>query len=204
LRPPGGECDRLGDGCRWRRRATRRQLILPGWLCAGSTRRGRGSGSQSGPRAGNCPASGARISAASVPTSFNVLLAPGRVLFIDWPHARLGAPIIDLLTLLSGAAADGLDPEPFLRRQTLAAQAGPHAIDAVLAAHAGFCLADALHPPPPGLEPVYAAKLALGLGTIRWLQRRLTGRPGWPPGSGAAGITGPGPPPSMRARQLAK
>jgi hypothetical protein len=48
----------------------------------------------------------------------------------------------------------------------------------VAAAHAGFCLADALHPPPPGLEPVYAAKLALGLGTIGWLQRRLTGRPG--------------------------
>jgi hypothetical protein len=27
----------------------------------------------------------------------------------------------------------------------------------------GCCLADARHSPPPGLEPVYAAKLALGL-----------------------------------------
>lgn len=56
------------------------------------------------------------------------------------------------------------------------ARSPPHAIDAVLAAHAGFCLADAVHPPPRGLEPVYAAKLALGLGTIRWLQRRLDRR----------------------------
>jgi hypothetical protein len=109
-----------------------------------------------------CARRSSSFSPARSPPRHNILLAPGRVLFIDWPHARLGAPIIDLLTLLSSAAADGLDPEPFFRRQTLAAQAGPHAIDAVLAAQAGFCLADALDSPPPGLERVYTARLDLG------------------------------------------
>jgi hypothetical protein len=55
------------------------------------------------------------------------LLTPDRVLFVDWPHARLG----------------------------------------------GFLLAGGLHPVPPGLEPIAEAKLHLGRGAVRWLQRRL-------------------------------
>lgn len=92
---------------------------------------------------------------------------------VDWPHARAGAPVIDLLMLLSSAAADGLDPEPFLRDHPLATCAGQRAITAVLAAHAGFCLAGALEPVSAGLEPIAAAKLRLGLGTLAWLAQWL-------------------------------
>jgi aminoglycoside phosphotransferase (APT) family kinase protein len=103
----------------------------------------------------------------------NILLTPDQVLFIDWPHARLGAAFIDLLLLLSSVASSGIDPEPILARQPLAANVESRAIDTVLAAHAGFCVADALLPAPPGLEPITEAKLSLGLATVKWLARRL-------------------------------
>jgi aminoglycoside phosphotransferase len=41
----------------------------------------------------------------------NILLTPDRVVFVDWPHARIGAPWLYLLFLLPSAAATGTDPE---------------------------------------------------------------------------------------------
>jgi hypothetical protein len=95
----------------------------------------------------------------------NILLTADRVVIVDWPHARLGSPLIDRVMLLSSAAADGIDPEPYV---------GPAEIDSVLAAHAGFCLNGGLSQPPPGLEPIVAAKLAIGLAATGWLRRRLS------------------------------
>jgi len=95
----------------------------------------------------------------------NVLLTNDRVVFVDWPHARLGAPVIDLITLLSSVAADGIDPAPYLPDSL------PASFDAILAAHAGFLLAGAFTPMPLGLEPIAAEKLRLGTGAVRWLQR---------------------------------
>jgi hypothetical protein len=103
----------------------------------------------------------------------NILLTADRVLFVDWPHARLGAPFLDLLLLLSSAVASGIDPEPLLARQELTVGIEPRAIDAVLAAHAGFCLADTVRPAPPGLEPIIEAKLVLGRAAIKWLAQRI-------------------------------
>jgi aminoglycoside phosphotransferase (APT) family kinase protein len=106
----------------------------------------------------------------------NILLAPRRVLFVDWPHARLGAPLVDLVIVLSSAAADRIDPEPILRNQAETAGLEPGTIDAVLAAHAGFLLSGGLSPTPPGVEPIIEAKLHLGYGAVNWLQQRLTNR----------------------------
>jgi Ser/Thr protein kinase RdoA (MazF antagonist) len=72
----------------------------------------------------------------------NILVTTDRVVFVDWPHACLGAPIVDLVTLLSSAAAEGIDPESYLR--TYAAGTDPARVDAILAAHAGFLLAGGL------------------------------------------------------------
>jgi hypothetical protein len=106
--------------------------------------------------------------------SHNILLTPDRVLFVDWPHARLGAPFVDLVLLLSTAAADGIDPERLAATLAPIADAAPTLIDAVLAAHAGFCLAGGLEPAQPGLEPIFEAKLRIGFGALRWLEQRLT------------------------------
>lgn len=106
----------------------------------------------------------------------NILLTPRRVLFVDWPHARLGAPVVDLVIVLSSAAADRIDPEPILRNHAETAELEPGTIDAILAAHAGFLLGRGLSPTPPGLEPITEAKLHLGHGAVNWLQQRLTHR----------------------------
>ncbi|WP_424528073.1 phosphotransferase enzyme family protein [Sphaerisporangium viridialbum] len=106
----------------------------------------------------------------------NVLLTDDQVRFVDWPHARLGSPIIDLVILLSSVAADGIDPDPFLQEHPIAAGLSPRAIDGVIAAHAGAFLGSALHPASPGLEPIVQTKRAIGLATLTWLQQRLTQR----------------------------
>lgn len=103
----------------------------------------------------------------------NILLTAGQVLFVDWPWARRGAPMVDTVMLLASAAADGIDPEPFLAASQAAAGVGSHALTALLAAHAGFCMSGALQTPEPGLEPIYAAKLELGTAALGWLERRL-------------------------------
>jgi hypothetical protein len=106
----------------------------------------------------------------------NILLTAGQVFFVDWPHARLGAPFLDLVILFSSAAAAGIDPEPILHDQPLIADTDPRVIDAVVAALAGFCLAGGLYPAPPGMEPVTNAQVAIGRGGVEWLARRLSRR----------------------------
>jgi Ser/Thr protein kinase RdoA (MazF antagonist) len=95
----------------------------------------------------------------------NILLTPERVVFVDWPHARLGNPDVDLVMLLSSVAADGVDPEPYAH--------GVQGLDAILAAHAGFLVSGGLSEPSPGLMPVLAAKRKLGRGAVDWLRQRL-------------------------------
>jgi len=103
----------------------------------------------------------------------NILLTTDRVVVVDWPHARIGAPCIDLLTLLVSAAADEIDPEPLLLAQPIAARTGAHALTSVLAALTGFWLSGAVQQVQPGLEAIPAAKLELSRGGLRWLRRRL-------------------------------
>jgi hypothetical protein len=44
----------------------------------------------------------------------NIVLAGDRVLFVDWPHARLGAPCIDLVLCLSSAVSGTVDVDEVL------------------------------------------------------------------------------------------
>src|SRR5262249_15080126 len=106
----------------------------------------------------------------------NILRTDSQVLFVDWPHARLGAPFLDLLTVLASAGDAGIDLDPLLAGQSVTAGAEPGALDAVLAALTGFWLAGGLAELPPALKPIAAAKLRLGRGALSWLQRRLDAR----------------------------
>jgi len=106
----------------------------------------------------------------------NILRTDRRVVFVDWPHARLGAPFIDLLTVLASAGDAGIDLEPLLACQSVTAGAEPGALDAVLAALTGFWLAGGLAELPDALRPIAAAKLRLGRSALSWLQRRLGAR----------------------------
>jgi hypothetical protein len=106
----------------------------------------------------------------------NFLIADEQVLLVDWPHARLGAPFLDLITFAASAAAAGIDADQLLADRTVTAGLDPHIIDAVLAAHSGFCVAGSLRRPEPGLAPIIAAKAELGSAATAWLRRRLAER----------------------------
>jgi len=103
----------------------------------------------------------------------NILRTDRRVLFVDWPHARLGAPFIDVLTVLASAGDAEIDLDALLAGQSVAAGVEPELLDAVLAALTGFWLAGGLAELPSALRPIAAAKRALGRSALSWLQRRL-------------------------------
>jgi Phosphotransferase enzyme family len=104
----------------------------------------------------------------------NILLTDESVYFVDWPHARQGAPYLDVLTVLSTAAWHGIDPEPLVATHPLTAGVGIRAIDGVLAAQAGFCVLGTLGPVEPGMDPIRDYKLGLGRAVLAWLKRRTT------------------------------
>jgi thiamine kinase-like enzyme len=104
----------------------------------------------------------------------NILLTEESVYFVDWPHARQGAPYLDVLTVLSTAAWQGIDPEPFVATHPLTAGVDVRVIDGVLAAQAGFYVTGTLGPVEPGTEPIRDYKLGLGRAVLAWLRRRTT------------------------------
>lgn len=104
----------------------------------------------------------------------NILLTDDAVHFVDWPHARLGAPFVDLVVLLSSVGSDSALPlDILLSRHPLAARVSARALDGVLAARAGFYMVGALTDAPSAMQPVRDAKVVLARTAVAWLARRL-------------------------------
>jgi Ser/Thr protein kinase RdoA (MazF antagonist) len=103
----------------------------------------------------------------------NILLTPHGVVFVDWPHARIGAPWLDLLFMLPSVAATGTDPEEVWAAYPPARAADPDAVTAVLVALTGFFLYHSLLPPPPNVERVREFQRAQGEAAMRWVEARL-------------------------------
>jgi aminoglycoside phosphotransferase (APT) family kinase protein len=103
----------------------------------------------------------------------NILLTPHQVVFVDWPHARVGAPWLDLLFLLPSAAATGTDPEEVWAAYPPGRAADRDAVTAVLVALTGFFLHQSVLPPPKNLERVRAFQRVQGEAALRWVDARL-------------------------------
>ena len=107
----------------------------------------------------------------------NVLLAatgPDDDVIVDWPGAARGAPWIDLVGLLPALHLDGGPPPADLfAAHPLGRRADAAAVDAYLAAIAGYLTRQSLLPPPPGLPTVRAFQAAQGAIARRWLAERL-------------------------------
>ena len=91
---------------------------------------------------------------------------------IDWPHAWVGAPFCDVVTLLSSARLSGIDPQPIADSHPLTRDLTPGQIDGFLALHSGFLLRAVAS---AGLEAdpnIVAMMTALGLVSVQWLQER--------------------------------
>jgi Phosphotransferase enzyme family len=102
----------------------------------------------------------------------NILLAGDRVYFVDWPHARIGAPFVEWVAFAPSVAMQG-GPEP----EALFAMANlqpvnDEAINAVLCSLTGFFFRLGFQPPPPGLPTIRAFQLAQGAIALRWLRER--------------------------------
>jgi aminoglycoside phosphotransferase (APT) family kinase protein len=107
----------------------------------------------------------------------NLLLTPeGRVLVVDWPHARVGASWVDVVFFAPSVAMQGgPPPEILLAHHPDGRRADPEAVTAVVAAVAGFFTGEGLQPAPPGLPTLRAFQLAQGEVAQRWLSHRT----GW-------------------------
>jgi aminoglycoside phosphotransferase (APT) family kinase protein len=106
----------------------------------------------------------------------NLLLTPDRVVVLDWTHARIGAPWLDVVLLAPSVAMQGgPDPESLIVRHPAARAADPEAVTAAVAAIAGSLTYGGMQTPPPGLPTLPAFMEAQGVEARRWLQART----GW-------------------------
>lgn len=103
----------------------------------------------------------------------NLLLTADGVRIVDWPHARVGQPFVDLVWFAPSVSMQGgPDPQDLLARYPAARGVDPEAIDSLIAAVAGYFTIDALRPDPPGLPTLRAFQAAQGVVARRWLADR--------------------------------
>jgi hypothetical protein len=79
-----------------------------------------------------------------------------------------------VLTLLSSASVSGLDPQPLAERHPLTRDVAPEAVDAFLAAHAGFLVRLAVTAGSTVDTNLLGMAAALARGSLVWLERRGT------------------------------
>jgi aminoglycoside phosphotransferase (APT) family kinase protein len=106
----------------------------------------------------------------------NILLAPDRVVFVDWPHVCVGAAWLDLLLFVPSVAMQG-GPPPWevFEAHPLGREAPPERVLPVVTALAGFFVQRAALPSPPGLPTLREFQRAQGVETLAWLRRSLEG-----------------------------
>jgi hypothetical protein len=108
--------------------------------------------------------------------SDNILLGVHGPVFVDWPHAAVGRPVLDLVCWAPSVVLEGgPDPEELLAGHGPSRDAEPGVVTTLAAAVAGFFVERSLLPAPPGLPTLRAFQAAQGEVALAWLQRRT----GW-------------------------
>lgn len=104
----------------------------------------------------------------------NLLLTPGGVTLVDWPHACHGAPFCDLVLFAPSVTMQG-GPEPaaVLARSRAGRAVSRDALAAVVCALAGYFTERSLRPAPPGLPTLRPFQAAQGEVARRWLATLL-------------------------------
>ena len=103
----------------------------------------------------------------------NILLTPDRTWFVDWPHACLGPPWLDVVAFAPSITMQGgPPPEDVASRHSAFRAADTDAVTTALAALAGFFTYNAAQPPPPGLPTLRVFQDAQGAIARHWLAQR--------------------------------
>lgn len=106
----------------------------------------------------------------------NLLLSADGVRIVDWPHAHLGQPWVDLVWFAPSVTMQGGPvPEDLVRRYPPARAADPAALDAVVVAVAAYFTSASLLPPLPGLPTLRAFQAAQAEVARAW----VIARTGW-------------------------
>ena len=103
----------------------------------------------------------------------NILLTPGRTWFVDWPHASVGPPWLDVVAFAPSVAMQGgPSSEEVVSKHSASRSAESDDITAVVATLAGYFTHKAVQPPPPGLPTVRAFQNAQGVVARKWVAQR--------------------------------
>ncbi|CAN5679932.1 hypothetical protein BH09CHL1_BH09CHL1_13240 [soil metagenome] len=106
----------------------------------------------------------------------NMLITDHGVVIVDWPHARIGAPWIDILAMAPSVQMQGgPKPDEFVLRHPAARAANQADIDAAVAGLAGYFNFQSMEPPPPGIPTVRKFQRDQGVVALAWLAERT----GW-------------------------
>ena len=107
----------------------------------------------------------------------NILLpaVPGeKPLITDWIRGSVGAPYLDLVSMLLHVRThDGPPPEATLRRYGLPPGTEPDAVTCWIAVLAGHYLKSSMDPPPSDLPELRSSQHRLARTAVSWLQTRL-------------------------------
>lgn len=105
----------------------------------------------------------------------NVILDPEHVWIVDWPHAAVGAPWLDLVCMLPSVTMQGGGKAlELFAASPVAEGVSREDLLAFLAGVAGFFVWGSLQPDPPGLPNLRAFQRAQAYTAIDWL-RELAG-----------------------------
>jgi Ser/Thr protein kinase RdoA (MazF antagonist) len=105
----------------------------------------------------------------------NVVLTAAGAYVVDWPHACLGPAWLDLLLALPSIAMQGgADPEEIWASYPPGRCADPDAVNAILAAAAGYFVHSGQMPVPPHIPNIRRFQRAQGEAALAWLRRRLS------------------------------
>lgn len=95
----------------------------------------------------------------------------GRVALIDWPHAAVGAPWLDLAFMLPSVAMQGGGrPQDLFWAEPVAAGLDPAHLRATVAGLAGYFVRSALLPAPVGIPNLRAFQRAQAEQALAWLR----------------------------------
>ena len=103
----------------------------------------------------------------------NILLTPQRTWFVDWPHARVGAAWLDVVTFAPSVTMQGgPPPEQVIARHAACRTADSEAITAAVVAIAGYFTHQSVQSPPPGLPTLRAFQHGQGAVAREWISTR--------------------------------
>ena len=103
----------------------------------------------------------------------NILLTSESTLFVDWPHALVGPPWLDVVGFAPSVTMQGGPlPEEVISRHSACRTANSEAITAAVVALAGYFTHQAVQPPPSGLPTLRAFQDVQGVVAREWIAQR--------------------------------